>query len=63
MVTPDGEFRVDCSTCGKLTPHRKFGNALEQDDEGRAFQRTECCECGAHTRLYENSEDSQENEN
>ena len=63
MTTSEREFRIDCETCGMPTPHRRLGGTPEQDDEGGTFQRTECCKCGAHARLYDNSEDVRENEN
>ena len=64
LETSEMEMRIHCPVCNTPTPHVKVGDHTEKDKDGRAYQRMECCDCGAHMRLYLDStdEDSQENE-
>ena len=58
------ELRIHCKICGWPTPHINVGNQPEKDEDGRAYQRMECSNCGMHERVYNDAtdEDSQENE-
>ena len=61
-MTENSTITIRCDVCGEPRPHFSLGGNLEKDTNGRVFKRMKCGTCSAHTRVYDEPDHSQTDE-